>query len=114
VWLAIAMVGLIFILRWDTPKFSLSLGREEEAIRAIQHIYETDEDLTQANRILRFIEKSGNKETTKVPVLASLWTDERYARATLVNIANMSFHVLTGYSAVMSYSNTIFNTVYED
>ena len=41
-------------------------------------------------------------------MMDALWKDERYSRASLVNIGIMSFHVLTGYSAVMSFSNSIF------
>lgn len=37
-----------------------------------------------------------------------MWRDERYARASIVNVTIMSFHVLTGYAAVMAFSNTIF------
>lgn len=57
---------------------------------------------------MRFIQKSCNQQTTKVALLDALWRDERYARATLVNVGVMSFHVLTGYSAVMNFSNSIF------
>ena len=37
-----------------------------------------------------------------------MWNDERYARASIVNVSIISFHALTGYSAVMAFSNTIF------
>jgi len=40
----------------------------------------------------------------------SFFGDERYTRASWVNVAIMSFHVLTGYSAVMSFSNSIFES----
>jgi len=74
----------------------------------IEKIYETDGDRIQANRILDFIEKSGNKETTKVTVAESLWKDERYARATIVNILLMTFRTMSGFSGIMLYSNSIF------
>jgi len=74
----------------------------------IEKIYKTEGDRVQANRIVHFIEKTGNKDTTKISVWDSLWRDERFARATLVNIVNMTFHVLSGYASIMSYSNTIF------
>lgn len=59
---------------------------------------------------MRFLQKSGNSETTKVSLKEALWTDEKYSRASQVNIVVMSFHVLTGYSAVMAFSNSIFET----
>lgn len=57
---------------------------------------------------MRFIQKSCNQQTTKISLMDALWNDEKYSRASLVNIGVMSFHVLTGYSAVMAFSNSIF------
>jgi hypothetical protein len=62
---------------------------------------------------MRFIEKSNNKETIKVSFRDALWRDERYSRASIVNIILMSFHVLTGYSAVKGFSNSILTETYE-
>ena len=44
----------------------------------------------------------------------AMWRDEHYARASLVNVCVMSFHAMTGYSAVMSFSNTIFANAQKD
>lgn len=108
VWIAIGMFGFLFLVRLDTPKFYISKNDEDNAIKSIHNIYVTSNSNIQANRIKRFIEKSCNNETTKISLANSMWLDERYARASLVNVTIMSFHVLTGYAAVMAFSNTIF------
>ena len=102
------MVGLLVFVRTDTPKFYISKNDDENAIKAIHTIYDTKGSEIQANRIKRFIEKSCNKETTKISFMDSMWRDERYNRASLTNVTIMTFHVLTGYAAVMAFSNTIF------
>ena len=42
-----------------------------------------------------------------------MWYDERYSRASQTNVTIMTFHVLTGYAAVMAFSNTIFANAQE-
>ena len=102
------MIGFLLVIRNDTPKYYLTNGDEPGAITAINKIYNTRGSDAQAQRIKRFIEKSCNNNTTKVALMDAMWRDEHYARASLVNVCVMSFHALTGYSAVMSFSNTIF------
>lgn len=41
----------------------------------------------------------------------SLFRDERYIRASWTNIVIMVFHVLTGYSAVIAFSTSIFEDI---
>ena len=108
VWITIGMLGFICLVRTDTPKFYISKQDDENALKAINVIYKTNGSEVRANRIKRFIEKSCNQQTTKVSLKDSMWVDERYARASIVNVTIMSFHVLTGYAAVMAFSNTIF------
>ena len=95
-------------MRTDTPKFYVSKNDEKGALKAIHTIYETNGSEVSANRIKRFIEKSCNKNTTKVSFAESFLHDEKYVRASWVNVGIMTFHCLTGYSAVMAFSNTIF------
>ena len=57
---------------------------------------------------MNFVEESSNQESTKVSLYDSFIGDERYRRASWINVTVMSFHALTGYSAVMAFSNTIF------
>ena len=114
VWITIGMLGFIFLVRTDTPKFYIAKQDEDNAIKSINVIYDTNGSNIQANRIKRFIEKSCNQQTTKVSLMDSMWKDERYARASIVNVTIMSFHVLTGYAAVMAFSNTIFANAQSD
>lgn len=101
------MLGFLLLIRWDTPKFYVSKKDDEGAVLAIHKIYVTSGSTIQANKIKRFIEKSCNNQVAKV----SLWdsfSDQKYQRATLVNVTVMSFHALTGYAAVMGFSSSIF------
>lgn len=107
-WIAIGVFGFLCLIKTDTPKYYISQNDEDNAIKAIHAIYQTEGSQIQANRIKRFIEKSCNQNTTKTSLIDSMWRDERYARASIVNVTIMSFHVLTGYAAVMAFSNTIF------
>lgn len=110
VWVAIGVLGFLLCVRIDTPKYYLSVGDEERALKAIHTIYDTNGNTIQANRIKRFLEKSCNQETTKVSLTETIWTDERYRRASIVNVTIMTFHTLTGYAAVMAFSTSIFET----
>jgi MFS family permease len=108
VFVAFGMIGFLCCVRTDTPKFYLMNGNEPGALQAIHTIYKTNGSPIQANRIMSFLQKSCNQNVAKISPYDALFGDERYVRACWVNIIVMSFHVLTGYSAVMSFSNTIF------
>ena len=43
----------------------------------------------------------------------SMWTDERFRRASIVNVILMTFQTLTGYKAVLSFSTSIFAEAYK-
>jgi len=113
VFLAIGLVGLLFFVRTDTPKFYLLKGDEDKAVKVIHTIYDTEGSQIQANKIMRFIQKSSNPNTVRTPMLDALWRDDRYRRATLVNLGVISFKVLTGYAGLMAFSTTIFGEAYE-
>ena len=62
---------------------------------------------------MRFIQKSNNKETVSVSFMNSFWRDERYVRASYVNVVLMTFRTLTGYAAVKGFSTSIFKSMQE-
>jgi hypothetical protein len=60
IFVAIATIGLIFFVRTDAPKYYTAKGDEEGALEAIKTIYNTEGSQIQANKIMRFIQKSTN------------------------------------------------------
>ena len=108
------MVCLLTIIRNDTPKFYISKGDENAAKKAIHRIYKTGESDIIAKKIVRFIKKSGDKTTSKATLIDSLFRDEKYIRASWTNIVVMIAHVLTGYSAVIAFSTSIFKEILAD
>ena len=108
---SLAMISLIIFIRHDTPKYYIGKGDNDSAKYAIHRIYRTGESDIIANKIIRFIKKSGDKTTTKATLIDSLFRDEKYIRASWTNIVVMIAHVLTGYSAVIAFSTTIFEDI---
>ena len=108
------MVCLLTIIRNDTPKFYISKGDENAAKKAIHRIYKTGESDIIAKKIVRFIKKSGDKTTSKATLIDSLFKDEKYTRASWINIVAIIAHVLTGYSAVKAFSTSIFKEILAD
>ena len=100
------MVGM------DTPRFYIMQGKDEEAKKAISKIYNTDGDAKKVENIY-LAEKAactvgddedvGAKVTTKM----ALWTDERYVRSSWTAIGIMAFQCLTGYYAIIAYSEVL-------
>lgn len=114
VFLAIGLVGLLFFVRTDTPKFYLLKGDEDKAVQVIHTIYDTEGSQIQANKIMRFIQKSSNPNTVRTPMLDALWRDDRYRRATLVCLGIISIRALTGFAGIMAFSTTIFGEAYKE
>ena len=108
---SLAIISLIIFIRHDTPKYYIGKDDNESAKYAIHRIYRTGESDIIANKIIRFIKKSGDKTTTKATLVDSLFRDEKYIRASWTNIVVMIAHVLTGYSAVIAFSTTIFQDI---
>ena len=108
---ALMILLLTLFIRHDTPKFYISKGDEASATYAVHRIYKTGESDIIAKKIIRFIKKSGDKTTSKATLVDSLFKDEKYIRASWSNIILMVFHVLTGYSAVIAFSTSIFKKI---
>lgn len=60
VFIGLALLGYLVFIRLDTPKFYLSKGMDEYAVESIKVIYNTEGSQVQANKIMRFIQKSCN------------------------------------------------------
>jgi len=108
---SLCMLSLLVFIRHDTPKFYISNGNIAAAKRAVHKIYLTGDSEIIANKIVRFIKKSGDKTTSSATLIDSLFRDERYIRASWTNIVIMICHVLTGYSAVIAFSTSIFKEI---
>ena len=108
-----ALLMLLLVIRTDTPKFYISKDNEEGAKTAVHRIYKTGDSDIIAKKIIRFIKKSGDKTTSKATLMDAMFRDERYIRASWINVIIMILHVFTGYQAVISFSSSIFKKILE-
>ena len=60
---SLCMLSLLVFIRHDTPKFYIHRGDMALAKRAVHKIYLTGDSEIIANKIVRFIKKSGDKTT---------------------------------------------------
>jgi major inositol transporter-like SP family MFS transporter len=52
-----------------------------------------------------------SKATSKVTLKEAFCTDERYKKASWINVADITFHELTGINSILIFSNTILATI---
>ena len=110
----LAIIMLLLVIRNDTPKYYIAHGDLEAAKNSVHKIYKTGDSNIIASKIVRFIKKSGEKTTSTATVKDSLFKDDRYIRASWVNIGLMVCHVFTGYQFVLSFSSSIFEEILAD
>jgi len=95
---------MFFFIKYDTIRYLTFTGKFNEAREMIKQVYDPQE---RPNRILDYIEVSCRKETSTV-TLSDCLNKKEFKRATMVGIAVIVFHELTGENAIMLYSNQIF------
>jgi len=105
VFFVIVIIGMLTIVRTDTPKFLLQKDLEA-AKESINVIYEIDEDNSEVeiDRILTFMRNFNQKETSTV-TLKETFVSPKYKKNTWINIFNVIFHELSGINIIFLFSN---------
>ena len=67
-----------------------------------------------AEEISQFIASTIQKQSTRVTYGEAFCSDERYTRASWINVIYMVFHELTGINVILAYSNTILLHIFGD
>ena len=96
---------LFFFVPYDSPKFHMQHGDRRHAIKSIQTIYNTRGDYRTAVKIYNYVKKTSADETSVLTLPEAFCTDERYKRASWVSLMIIVFSELTGFQAIMLYSN---------
>ena len=108
----IAMAALLFtVVRLDSPKYSLVVDKKSQCIAVIHRIYKTGGSEEMAEEIAAFISSTIQKQSTKVTYKEAFCSDEKYKRASWVNVVYIVFHELTGINVILTYSNTILENI---
>ena len=114
VWYSIMVALLIGVVRYDSPKYSLVKGKKEDCIAVIHQIYKTGGNDELANEITEFIGSTIQKQSISVTYKEAFCSDERYTRASWINVVYIVFHELTGINIILTYSNTILENIIGD
>ena len=110
----IIILWLLFMLPYDSPKFHIQRGQRALALKSINKVYKTEGNFRTATKIYNYIKMNSSDETSKVTFSMAFFTDERYVRASWVSIMIIIFSELTGFQAIMLYSNLIFTGIFGD
>ena len=108
---ALILFGLVFLLPYDSPKFHIAKGERAKALESIHRSYDTRGNEQAARSIYNYIKKTSTQETSSVTFGQAFFTDEMHRRASWINIAIIVFSELTGFQAIMLYSNIIFTEI---
>lgn len=76
----------------------------------LRKVYAKDESIEE---IVIFLQQTSQKETSKVSLKEACF-NPKYLTGTWLTIILISFHELTGYNAIMLYSNTILKEMFGD
>jgi len=55
---AVILIGLMFLIPYDAPKYHISQGERYKALKSIHKIYKTDNSERTAQRIYNYIKRS--------------------------------------------------------
>ena len=83
-------------------------------MKSINKVYKTEGNYRTATKIYNYIKMNSSDETSKVTFSQAFITDEKYVRASWVSIMIIIFSELTGFQAIMLYSNLIFTGIFGD
>eukprot|EP00347_Sterkiella_histriomuscorum_P020023 403339395 len=103
----IVLLGTIFVIKHDTPKFLIINKKYDEAILAISQIYHKDEN---PQEIFDHLSKNSSKKTDKIAVNEALF-GVQYRMATIVMFSLVIFHEFSGYASIILYSKKIFKSM---
>jgi len=105
------LIGLTFLVPYDSAKFHMSNNQRYKALKSIHRTYDTGGSERQAQRIYNYIKRNSTQATSTVTFSEAFVTDEMYRRASWTNVAIIVFSELTGFQAIMLYSNIIFTEI---
>ena len=105
------IIGFIFFVQYDSPKYYMSADRTLSAIRSIHKIYKTEGSDRIARAIYHHLENENTGDTSDVTLKEALFTDEAHKRGSWVSIAIIVFSELTGFQAITLFSTQIFKQV---
>ena len=74
-------------------------------------MYQTEGNHRTAQKIYNYIKKTSAETTSLTSFSEAFCTDERYVRASCISIMIIVFSELTGFQAIMLYSNIIFSGI---
>lgn len=103
----ITLVLFLLFCNIETPKFFIMNGLDDEARESIRKIYLTNGDERMVSNILNLIKSTCTNDSAKVSMVDALFKDERYTRSSWVSMLIMMFACLTGYYAIIAFSNTL-------
>ena len=115
--MVITIALFLILIRTDTPRFYLSTGQEEKAKLVLKKMYDTKDNKVKLDNIVR-AEKAamddggagtegGQAQGTKISPKEALWSNDKYVRSSWTSILIMAFQCLTGYYAIIAYSEVL-------
>jgi hypothetical protein len=105
-------VILTTYLKYDSPKFHMSKNQRSLALKSIHQIYPTNGSSRIAYRIYNYIKMTSTSDQPNVSFKQAFFKDEKFVRASYVSLMIIVFSELTGFSAIMLYSNSIFTEIF--
>ena len=113
---AMILFGFLVVIRHDSPTFYVARGESAYATKVVHKIFKTEGNDYVAQQIINEIErKLGGKDegdhAQKATLKEAYITDERYVRASWINVIAMIFHELTAINIIMAFSNTILEDI---
>ena len=98
-----SIVGMQFLVRYDSPKYLINQGRIKEARKMVMQIYSKDEVV---DDVIAYIKGSSQKETSQVSYKDAMF-HPWYRKGTWITVILIIFHELAGSNAISLYSNTM-------
>lgn len=105
------LISLVFVIPYDSPKFHMLRGQRQLALKSIHRVYQTQGCHRTAQKIYNYIKKTSSDETSRTGLTEAFCSDERYVRASWISLMIIVFSELTGFQAIMLYSNIIFSGI---
>ena len=91
------LIALVFLIPYDSPKYYVASGQQEEAVKSIHRMYNTGGSEENARRIYNHVNENSATETLNVSLAEAFVTDEMHRRASWVAVAIIVFSELTGF-----------------
>ena len=99
-----SVLSMHFYVKYDSIRYLVFKGDYASARDMIKRVYSKNE---KATSVMDYIEQTSRKETSQI-TLKDCFVNVEHRRATMVAMAVIIFHELTGENAIMLYSTEIF------